>query len=167
MLSPETWARAIRDNGFDVNMDIDFDPVSFSGFLPCPDSNCGFEYYFEWLDQSQLEFSDGEKSVIGDRKFIVTFVCKTEVDLLAANAAAAVLTYLCDGVLLEAEANVYVQSENVIAWARGELDVSVVSQKSVSGPKPRVTIVQAVQLIFLVIAIGVLLYKTLRNLNLI
>ena len=34
MLSPAAWQKAITQQGFDVTLDPDFDPVTFSGFLP-------------------------------------------------------------------------------------------------------------------------------------
>jgi hypothetical protein len=46
--SPEVWQQRITQSGFRLQLDTDFDPVTFTGFLPCmlEGQQLGFEYYF-------------------------------------------------------------------------------------------------------------------------
>jgi hypothetical protein len=48
MPSPPDWQRAIVESGFNLQLDLDFDQFTFTGFLPCnlDDRATGFEYYF-------------------------------------------------------------------------------------------------------------------------
>jgi hypothetical protein len=47
MPSPSAWQQAIRATGLSVELDHDFDPDTFSGFLPCKlrGAKSGFEYF--------------------------------------------------------------------------------------------------------------------------
>ncbi len=48
MPSPPDWQQAIVESGFSLQLDMDFDQFTFTGFLPCNLDNrsTGFEYYF-------------------------------------------------------------------------------------------------------------------------
>jgi hypothetical protein len=48
MPSPALWQEAIKASGFDLQLDLDFDQFTFTGFLPCvlDERSSGFEYYF-------------------------------------------------------------------------------------------------------------------------
>src|SRR6202030_1973183 len=47
MPSPSAWQQAITATGLPVEIDTDFDPDTFSGFLPCKlrGAASGFEYF--------------------------------------------------------------------------------------------------------------------------
>ena len=49
MPSPAVWARAIREAGFEMEMNSDFDVKTQAGFLPCSYKGkaAGFEYFYE------------------------------------------------------------------------------------------------------------------------
>jgi len=59
MLTPVQWQSAITEAGFAVALDIDFDPFTFTGFLPCQlnGHSAGFEYYFHPKEQIAEEFT--------------------------------------------------------------------------------------------------------------
>ena len=56
-VSPEAWQARITTLGWNLQLDTEFDPLQFSGFLPCrlEGQACGFEY---WLDPLEEESRD-------------------------------------------------------------------------------------------------------------
>lgn len=116
------WASAIRGAGFDVDMYADFDTKTHSGFLPCPDSHTGFEYYFEALTESMisdLNPSPAERSRLEFKNSIVSFVFKTDTDLKVVKAASYVLANISNGIIFDAEAGAIVETENILNWVNG------------------------------------------------
>ena len=47
--SPQAWQASIEANNFAVEIDSDFDPITFTGFLPARYKGlpAGFEYYYD------------------------------------------------------------------------------------------------------------------------
>jgi hypothetical protein len=98
MVSSEEWQKAISEAGFTLEIDTDFDPLDFSGFLPCRigDVECGFEYFFEDLDPEATE--DLEVPLPADWDTVVTLVTRSSYDDLQASCiAAGVLAHLVKG----------------------------------------------------------------------
>ena len=61
------WARVIRESGFEVQLNTEFEPRSHSGYLPCPDERTGFEYYLEAFSAPAFEYGEAGAKVIGQR----------------------------------------------------------------------------------------------------
>jgi hypothetical protein len=119
MAAPGEWAKAIRSHGFDVDLDPDFDPAAFTGFLPCRyrGTDAGFEYSCHAVDPSELP--DHVTVRLGDRDTMVSFVTHTDLcELASSTIASAVLCAMCDGVLWETEGDVLVAAPEAVEWAR-------------------------------------------------
>lgn len=107
-------------------MDDDFDPRTFSGYLPCKwkGEGAGFEIFF--CEVAEFEFDGDLSAEIGDRDVCISFVTRSsETDLMVAIAAAAVLCEKHDGVLLDEESGDFFPAKGAIADARGAVaDIS-------------------------------------------
>lgn len=115
------WARAIHEAGFDVQLNPDFQPDSYSGYLPCPDDRTGFEYYLESFTTPTLEFGDAGAKAIGVRNTVASLrFSGRSSDRDAASAAAATLAVMADGVLFDTEPGHFIAANAALAWARSE-----------------------------------------------
>lgn len=115
------WARVIREAGFDVQLNTDFEPGSFSGYLPCPDERTGFEYYLESFTSPTIEIGDTGARAIGPRNTAATLrFSGRAADRDAASAAAATLAVMTDGVLFDTEPGHFIAADQALAWARNE-----------------------------------------------
>jgi hypothetical protein len=115
------WARVIREAGFDVQLNADFEPGSCNGYLPCPDDRTGFEFYLESFTTPTLEIGDAGAKAIGPRNTVVTLrFSGRPSDRNAATAAAATLTAMTDGVLFDTEPGHFIAADAALAWARNE-----------------------------------------------
>ncbi len=115
------WARGIREAGFDVHLPEDFEPVSHSGYLPCPDDRTGFEYYLESFAAPTLEIGETGAQAIGARNTVATLrFSGRSPDRAAAVAAAATLAAMTDGVLFDTEPGHFIAADAALAWARNE-----------------------------------------------
>jgi hypothetical protein len=117
--SPVDWANAIRSSGFEMEMDSDFDPDSFSGFLPCRygGADAGFEYFRD--DANKDELPDHVSLHVADRDTMINFVTHSDLRELATSMiASAVLCAISDGVLWETEADELVPAARALEWAR-------------------------------------------------
>ncbi|WP_129641066.1 hypothetical protein [Peristeroidobacter agariperforans] len=115
------WARVIREAGFDVQLNADFEPGSFSGYLPCPDDRTGFEYYLESFTTPTLEIGDAGAQAIGPRNAVASLrFSGRSSDRDAASAAAATLAAMTDGVLFDTEPGHFIAGDEALAWARNE-----------------------------------------------
>jgi hypothetical protein len=111
----------IREAGFDVQLNTDFDPHSHSGYLPCPDDLTGFEYYLESFSAPTMEIGEAGASVIGSRNTVASLrFSGRPADRTAATAAAATLTAMADGVLFDTEPGHFIAADEALAWARNE-----------------------------------------------
>jgi len=119
MPTPERWAAAIRESEFDMVLDTDFDVTSFTGFLPCKykGSDAGFEYFFDRL--ADMEPEPDLVTRIGVRDVAVSFITHYDVrELMTSIIASGVLCSITDGVLLDTEANKFVDASNAIQWSK-------------------------------------------------
>lgn len=115
------WARVIREAGFDVELNADFEPGSYSGYLPCPDDRTGFEYYLESFAKPTIEIGDHGAKAIGRRNSVASLrFSGRPSDRDAASAAAATLTAMSDGVLFDTEPGHFISADAALAWARNE-----------------------------------------------
>ncbi len=123
--SPQEWLDAIRSNGFEMDMDIDFDPVAHEGFIPCKykGEDAGFEYWAEQVDIKEfLEegmLTQEEANELGDRSFMVTLVTRSDFrELMTSVIAAAVLCEITDGMLAEGGEPPFITAANAVKWAK-------------------------------------------------
>lgn len=115
------WARAVREYGFDAQLNAAFEPRSHSGYLPCPDERTGFEYYIESFTAPAFEIGEAGATAIEQRDTVVSIrFSGRSADRAAAVAAAATLTAMADGVLFDAGPGHFIAAEDALAWARGE-----------------------------------------------
>ncbi len=119
MPDPKRWAEAIVEAGFSVELDLDFDVDSFSGYLPCryAGADSGFEY-----SSGPIEFID-ELELPNEFDFSVTFSTHSDMRELASSVVAAgVLCSVGRGILVDPQADVTVKSDDAVAWASDQLD---------------------------------------------
>jgi hypothetical protein len=125
MPTPKDWAEAIRSNGFEMEMDSDFDAGSFTGFLPCKygGQDAGFEYLRESVNRSELP--DHASAQVGERDIVLSFVTHSDLRELASSLiASAVLCAISDGVLWDTESDEFIPASHALEWARsGEASV--------------------------------------------
>jgi hypothetical protein len=115
------WAHVIREAGFDVQLNTDFEPGSYSGYVPCPDDRTGFEYYLESFSTPTLEIGEAGAQAIGPRNTVASLrFSGRSSDRDAASAAAATLTAITDGVLFDTEPGHFIAADEALAWARNE-----------------------------------------------
>lgn len=123
MPTPKRWAAAIREAGFALKLDEDFDVETFSGFLPCEYEGvaAGFEYSFGEADTEQL--SPEQRELVGDRDLEITFTTHSRLrDLVCALAAGSVLAHLTDGVHWDQEAGEVSNGADALEFAHGQVD---------------------------------------------
>lgn len=112
------WATAIRAQGFDMALDGDFDPKTFSGFLPCTHQGhpAGFEYGF----QPDAELDDDVRSAAGNQRTLeISFVTHSDMrELVSAMIASGVLALLSDGVVWSDESGDSLSGPDAINLAR-------------------------------------------------
>jgi hypothetical protein len=115
------WQSGLEQTGSQLVME-EFDTRSATGFRPCKsgDKVCGFEYYFESVEDLHKEFRDK----IGQRNRVITFRLGASMDELdAAMLAAAVLTEMADGVFFDPQGGVF-------ATGRGVFDMITQDQEA-------------------------------------
>jgi len=132
MPAAPAWAQAIRDAGFPMEMETDFNPRSFTGFLPCKykGEEAGFEFFLSNIDDYKDDIADDlppeHWQKIGDRNTVVDFVTHSEFrDLMTSVIASGVLCSISDGVFLDTESGEITPSAAALAWSRkGESEIA-------------------------------------------
>ena len=124
MLSPASWQQAIKSNSFDLQLDQDFDPFTFTGFLPCTFAHrsSGFEYYFQ---PKEAVAPAGTYLAPPAAAFdsVITFISSSSFDELASILiAASSLAATCPSLLHIAEDDSSVPGTQALAYARQELN---------------------------------------------
>lgn len=146
MPSPVRWAEAIREQGFAMELDSDFDVSSFSGFLPCAFEGveAGFEYFYEPVDDADTGLTKKELKRLGDRDIMVTLLTHRDVRGLATSIiASAVLSSISDGIHWNQEANEFSTGDEALSWAREMVkalrpDLEAEMQPKLEEPAPAV-----------------------------
>jgi hypothetical protein len=120
MPAPEGCAEAIRDAGFPVDLDTDFDPDTATGFRPCL-----FRGVPSGFEDFSSRVNDHERKEIGapaNCDFSVTLVTFSDLrEFATALIAASVLCRLSGGLLVDPQAGERYPSSDVLAWAREQL----------------------------------------------
>jgi len=102
-----------------MRIDPNFDPLSFSGRLPCQDGalNCGFEYFCDNLDQEWLQ--DLQIDLHSGYDCVVCLATRASYDdAIASCVASAALASITDGVLMEGGEPPLITSAKALAWAQ-------------------------------------------------
>jgi hypothetical protein len=120
MPSPELWAKAIRDAGFPVDLDSDFNPDTDIGFQPCRLRGVlsGFEYYSSRISKQDQQ----DLGVPPDYDFSVNLVTHSDLREFATSLiAASVLCQVSGGLLVDPQTGEQHALSGVLAWAREQL----------------------------------------------
>lgn len=135
------WARVLREGGFETQLDAQFDPRTYSGYLPCPDERIGFEYYLEPVEAPTPEIGEQGAKLIGTRNAVVSLrFSGRPADREAAAGAAATLAAMTDGVLFDSEPGHFIAAADAMAWARNErYQPLAVSRRRANRRKARLT----------------------------
>src|SRR5205807_9588609 len=115
MPSPKEWQQAIQMAGFPVELDTDFDPDTFRGFLPCKfrSEPSGFEYFPTSLTASEAV----ELGAPTGTDLSVTLVTHSDLrEFAAAVSAASALCRASGGLLVDPQSGEAHSPESVLAW---------------------------------------------------
>ena len=106
MISPDIWQGQLDSAAFPLELDSDFNPRDFFGFLPCSMAGelVGFEYSFDPLEDTMFDPEEDQQrtDIIGSRSICVGFRIPAgdpEQNIIAAVMAASTLAKATDGVL--------------------------------------------------------------------
>ncbi len=116
MPSPSAWQQAIAAMGTPVELDHDFDPDTFSGFLPCKlrGAVAGFEYFAGPLSPTEA----AEVGAPPGSDFSVTLVTHSDRKEFACSAVAAgALARVSGGLLVDPQSGESFPAANATAWA--------------------------------------------------
>jgi hypothetical protein len=118
MPSTSAWADEIRKQGFAMDLDVEFDPKTFSGFLPCVHQGrpAGFEYFC----QPDAELDDDIRRAAGSQRTLeISFVTHSDMrELVSAMIASGVLALLSDGIAWSDESGDSCSGPDAISLAR-------------------------------------------------
>ncbi len=120
MPTPARWAQAIRDAGFPVELESDFDPDTATGFRPCRYRGAlsGFEYYSSPLSKQERN----ELGAPPNCDFSVNLVTHADLREFAVSLiAASVLCHLSGGVLFDPQTGEKYPALSVLSWAQEQL----------------------------------------------
>ena len=125
MPSPQQWLEAIKSQGFEMDMDTDFDVVEHEGFLPCKykGQDAGFEYYAEDVDIKELLedglLSDDEARQLGTRVFLVSLITHSDFrEYMTSMIASGVLCSISDGMFAEGGEPPFITAAESIKWVK-------------------------------------------------
>jgi hypothetical protein len=120
MPSPAGWQQAIRNASFPVELNLEFDPGTFTGFLPCKfrGEGAGFEYYSRRLTEEERVAAGAPDGA----DYQVILVTHSDMRELACSlAAASALCRASGGVLYDPQSGQSVPAGHVLAWAVEQL----------------------------------------------
>jgi len=115
MPSPKQWQQAIRDAGFPVELDTDFDVDSSIGFRPCRfrGGEAGFEYFSAPVEESER----AESQVPTSYDFSVTLATHSDLREFASSLlAAGALCHASGGLLVDPQSGESCPSEQALEW---------------------------------------------------
>ena len=134
------WGQAIRDAGFELELDPAFDPARDDGFVPCRyrGEEAGFEFSRAILSGELERYGIGDPS----RPLCLTFSTRGRYrDLAASTISAAVLCAMCDGVLRDADGKELIPAARAIAWARdgeAEIQADIAKERTLPEAPPQI-----------------------------
>ena len=115
MPSPAGWQQALVAAGMPIELDTDFDPDTFSGFLPCKlRALSGFEYSAGTLSRAEAVESGAPTGA----DFSVTLVTGSDMNEFACSVVAAgALAQASDGLLVDPQSGESFLGAQAMAWA--------------------------------------------------
>lgn len=116
---PTPWQQAIAAVGLPVELDTDFDPGTFSGFLPWKlrEALTGFEYFACRLSAAEA----AEVGAPAGTDFSVTLVTHSDLKEFACSAVAAgALAQVSGGLLVDPQSGESFQAADAADWAIGQ-----------------------------------------------
>lgn len=117
--SAREWQRALSSAELKVELDHEFDPLQFEGFLPASydGRTGGFEYFLSKIDPEK--HGPDLLARLGDRDAVVSLVTHSDfTELMTSVLAAAALAHLVDGILFDTEAGELHTADDALRWAR-------------------------------------------------
>jgi hypothetical protein len=118
-LRSAAWQQAIRDAGFPVELDTDFAPDTFSGFLPymLQETEAGFEYLAQRLSPAEAE----EVGAPAGTDFSVVLNTHSSLEDVACSAmAAGALASASGGVLVDPQSGEAFGPADALGWAAAQ-----------------------------------------------
>ena len=115
MPTPAAWQDAIAAANFPVLIDQDFDPDTFTGFLPCKYKGTisGFEYY-----PAGLSVDDAKNLDVSGADFSATFIAhEGHNEMQTALCAASALCVSSNGVLVDPQSGKNYPASDAVTWA--------------------------------------------------
>ncbi len=116
MPSPSAWQQAIAATGLPVELDTDFDPDTFTGFLPCKlrGVDAGFEYFSGSLTPEEA----AEMGAPSGSDFSVSLVVHSDPrELACAAVAAGALARASGGLLVDPQSGESYPPADALHWA--------------------------------------------------
>src|ERR1051325_456994 len=117
MPTPREWYRGIKESGFPVDLETDFDRDEHTGFLPCNfrGQQSGFEYSSRRLDDDEKR----ECEIPDDLDFVVTFATGANLREFATSLiAAGTLCWLAVGILVDPQSGESYRAEKEMKIGR-------------------------------------------------
>ena len=119
--TPETWNKAIKAAGFDLDIDTKFEWNKFNGFLPAKykGHDAGFELYYGNYDLST--FPKEEQAELGNRSQVVSLILHGDAyGYISGIIAGAVLSSITDGRFTFGGELLPIKAKNAIQWAKNQ-----------------------------------------------
>ena len=106
--------------GFPCVLDDEFDPLTFSGFLPCPvnGSISGFEYYVHEVDDDEINELN---ATFEPDLAIVLSTGRYELEWISAVATASCIASLAGGLVVDYSTGHQYFAEDAVDWAKAEV----------------------------------------------
>jgi len=101
-------------------LDDEFDPLTFSGFLPCPvnGSISGFEYYVHEVDDDEL--NELNATFVPDLAIVLT-TGRYELEWISALATASCIASLAEGLVVDYLTGNQHFADDAVKWAKAEV----------------------------------------------
>lgn len=116
--------RLLRDSiihaGFPCVLDDEFDPLTFSGFLPCPvnGSSSGFEYYVHEVDYDEINELN---ATFEPDLAIILSTGRYELEWISALATASCIASLAGGLVVDYLTGNQYLADDAVDWAKAEV----------------------------------------------
>lgn len=123
MPTPEAWQQAITEAGFALTLDTDFDPYTFTGFLPCQfqGHTSGFEYYLHPKQEIADHFTYLAPRVKPFDSVVMLVWGSSIEEMACAVMAAAALAASTPSLLYSPEDDSAVEGARALGYAREQL----------------------------------------------
>jgi len=112
---------SIINAGFPCVLDDEFDPLTFSGFLPCPvnGSISGFEYYVHVVDNDG-ELNELNATFVPDLAIVLS-TGRYELEWVSALATASCIASLAGGLVVDYLTGNQYFADDAVKWAKAEV----------------------------------------------